>query len=413
MPPKTSSRAPAQPSTKASAQPAHTPTVRSRTRRPSVTLVLGAGVSTGVVPDWNGLTEALQQAAGGSFPPLDPSGAFPNENQLRLELVWRALVERKRKEAAKQASTKESIGERMLAVERAAEVEWVALLRSELYATRDISGAGAAYASLRMGESNGDHVSCPATTLTALADLLLGDEAAQVERVITFNADDWLEFELCRRLGAKEFHERFRVVVQPTFGPDAARYDSANDDAGSAREQISLVHPHGFLCHPGEKQHPTYSSPASKHARQPSYDAPNMLVFRDLDYWRTAANPTSFANHTLLHAMTTSRCVFVGLSFRDLNLLRWAGALAAEHEDAWRRRWDVHFVSGDESVAEGAAWARRRMGHTWITSGMPSHLEEYLNHRGIALREVSWSEPSTVTAALRSTFGLSTESHSA
>jgi len=179
------------------------------------------------------------------------------------------------------------------------------------------------------------------------------------------------------------------LVSQPTFGPDAMYYEG-NGESATVSAKIPIVHAHGFLCHPEERNFPTYSS-SNGAGREPSYDAPNMLVFRDLDYWRMTANPTSFANHTLLDALTTTRCIFVGLSFKDINLLRWIGTLAAERADAWRRRWDLHFLSGDESVKVGAAWARRGNGHRWLTDAVQSHFEEFFTHRDICIEKVDWN----------------------
>ena len=356
-----------------------------------------------MVQDWNGLTDALQKSAQGvEFPPLAHANAFPNENQLRLEVVWRAILAQ---ELAESVATG-PIGERMLAIEHAAESRWVSLLRNELYSARGVDQAHGDYAAMRkeplLAPSDDP---CPASTLDAIVGFLKNADAPRVERVVTFNADDWLEYELCRRLGAASFHDRFHIVVQPTFGPGAAVDESAPSDGNGLRfNRIPIIHIHGFLCHPGEKTHPSYSGRTPKHARQPSFDAPNMLVFRDLDYWRTVSNPTSFANHTLLDAMTTSMCVFVGLSFRDMNLLRWVGALAAEHEDTWRRRWDIHFTKGDESVNQGASWARRRKGHRWLTQKVPEHVCRYFEYRGIVIEEVDWrakSGPLSVAAALQ------------
>jgi hypothetical protein len=115
-----------------------------------------------------------------------------------------------------------------------------------------------------------------------------------------------------------------------------------------------------------------------------------MLVFRDLDYWRMTSNPTSFANHVLLSALTTTKCVFIGLSFRDLNLLRWLGSLASEYADTWHRRWDLHFRQGDDPLGTAHAWTPRRPKHAWLTSGVAPHHASFFEHRGIRIAEVDW-----------------------
>lgn len=371
-----------------------------------VTLVLGAGVSVGLVADWDGLTRQLARDAKGSKlveerARLDAS--FPNANQIELELAFRALVERSLA-ARERAGVKgrRAIGDRMLALEREAELAWIAMLRGALYAPpRAASAPPPPYLAGRGAgpRAHARRAACPNATLRAIGDALR-DGRSPVRRVITFNADDWLEYELWR--GApRAFHTRFRIVTQPTFGPDARAYEASRSSRDPG-ERVAIVHAHGFLCHPMEPTHPTYSSSRARvgargaHAkgrpprspRAPSYDAPNMLVFRDLDYWRTVANPSSFANVTLLDALMNSRCVFVGLSFRDINLLRWLGVMAAEHEDTWQRRWNLHFRDGGESVATGRSWMRWRNGHVALLGADAAPLGAYLAHRGITARAV-------------------------
>lgn len=375
------------------------------TTKPKVTLVLGAGVSVGLVADWDGLTRWLVgETAGRKLAGVEAGlpAAFPNTNQIEMELAFRALVERrarmKRGESTKRARP---LGERMLELEREAELAWIELLRAGLYATGEGDGTRAPYLAERRAKRRprGGASSCPNTTLRAIASLLHGEDAL-VGRVITFNADDWLEYELWRS-APRDFHKRFRIVTQPTFGPDARLYEDEHS-ARSTGPRVPIIHAHGFLCHPMEGARRTYSASGRRSAargevgasaRQPSYDAPNMLVFRDIDYWRTVANPSSFANVTLLDALMNSRCLFVGLSFRDINLLRWLGVLAREHEDTWHRRWDLHFRAGDEPAGVGRSWMRRRNGHIALLGRDAASLGAYLAHRGIEARAVEdWAQ---------------------
>lgn len=149
---------------------AATPEART-VRRPHVTLVLGAGVSKGLVPDWDALTDALQRRVPEvGFAPTKSCDQFPNENQLRLELVWRAILDQQRKKAA--AKTRGPIGRRMLALERDAERKWIDLLRAELYPSKR-HDALEPYLSLRRStEPPRRKVDCPATTLSAIVGLL-------------------------------------------------------------------------------------------------------------------------------------------------------------------------------------------------------------------------------------------------
>jgi hypothetical protein len=368
---------------------------------PVHTLILGAGVSTGLVPRWDQLVNTIEAGTKvDASSPCDSSNApLPNDGQVRLELAWRRLRENLLKQGGGSEEGDDAdqpIGQRMLEFDRKAETDWNKTLRHALYAAPS-SAPFADYAAQRA--IPGVDARIERSTLHMVADMLNGETTRRtIGRVITLNADDWLEFELWRR-SPHDFHDRFRVVTHPTFGPSSVAYEQ--DDEGeivTSFSKIPIVHAHGFLCHPDEKDSPTYS--ASKNdkgegnrargGRMPAFDAPNMLVFRDLDYWRMTANPSSFANHTLLQAMASTRCIFVGLSMRDLNLLRWLGALAAEHEDAWRARWHLHFQQGSESLAKGNAWARKRTKHVWLTEIKDPTLHRYMSYRGIEMRTVAW-----------------------
>ena len=236
----------------------------------------------------------------------------------------------------------------------------------------------------------------------------------RIRRIVTFNADDWLEYALTRALGKGDlkrggaaFHRQFRIVSQPTYGPDSLVRERAgtDDDDASLQSRIPIIHVHGLLCHPAEDHKATasYASPNDQ-GRPPSYDAPNMLVFRDLDYWRMTSNASSFANHVMLNALSTSRCVFVGLSMQDINLLRWFGSLAAEHQAAWQDRWRLHFDVGNESVSVAHGWTRRPNGHRWLTDSRDPVLEKMLEYRGVRQLTTNWSTstgPDSVGERLR------------
>ncbi|MCA2978857.1 MAG: SIR2 family protein [Myxococcaceae bacterium] len=362
----------------------------------AVTLVLGAGVSHGLAPDWNAFTEDVERACGVE-PGAAASGA-PNQNQARLELAWRQLRERLLQAPPPDATVSAAmpVGWRMTALEAAIEGRWVELMREALYANREHP-----FARARVGPRR---AAAPPATLGSLVRWLTRDDNTVVQRVVTFNADDWLEYALARQLGPEGFRRRFRVVSQPTAGVDALSLEA---DAGGellSQRKVPIVHAHGLLCHPAEGRAgtATYATP-NRAGRRPSLDAPNALVFRDLDYWRMTATPASFANQMVLAALSTSRCVFVGLSMRDLNLLRWLGTIAAEHEAAWRERWLVHFRAGDESLAAARAWRGRGPRHLWLEGAPDPVLRRLLSHRGIEALPTDWratSGPTCVDARL-------------
>ncbi len=380
---------------------------------PSVTLVLGAGVSKKLVPEWDELADGVVEACNAGDQLKSSSRPrcerLPNDNQVRLELAWRALRDEyvARALAEKKADGR-NIGERMLALETKVEKAWFETLRAEIYPKNRQPYLDARHAGNHSGETS------PSTTLNAIVQLLTeGDDARPIQRVVTFNADDWLEYGLTRTVekddserGATKFHRQFRVVSQPTYGPNSlVRVQPDSDDDTSLRSRIPIIHAHGLLCHPAENKQATASyATSNQQGRPPPYDAPNMLVFRDLDYWRMTSNATSFANHVMLNALSTSRCVFVGLSMRDLNLLRWFGTLAAEYATAWQDRWRLHFDVGDDRVGAADAWARRSDSHVWLTDSRDPVLEKMLEYRGVRQLTTNWSTstgPDSVGERLR------------
>jgi hypothetical protein len=57
-----------------------------------------------------------------------------------------------------------------------------------------------------------------------------------------------------------------------------------------------------------------------------------MLVFTDSQYWSTSASAFSFANRIVNTALSESVCVFLGLSMKDINLLRWLALRALDRD---------------------------------------------------------------------------------
>ena len=383
---------------------------------PSVTLVLGAGVSRGLVPDWDELTDKIVGADDLKSRKRPQCERLPNDNQVRLELAWRAL--RDEYVARALAETKadgRNIGERMLALETKVEKAWFETLRAEIYPKNRQPYLDARHAGNHSGETS------PSTTLNTIVQLLTqkGSEG-RVRRVVTFNADDWLEYALVRALGGNEpnrgggaFRQQFRVVSQPTYGSDSfvREQRGSDDDDASLQSRIPIIHAHGLLCHPAESKKATssYATP-NQQGRPPSYDAPNMLVFRDLDYWRMTSNASSFANHVMLNALSTSRCVFVGVSMRDLNLLRWFGFLASEHSAAWSERWRYQYSEGKgtDPLRRADSWMHRAPIHRWLEGPCDDSLKAILTHRNIAHVPTEWGATSgseSVETRLRQALG--------
>lgn len=208
-------------------------------------------------------------------------------------------------------------------------------------------------------------------TLACIARLLVREHALgprrRITRVVSFNVDDLLEqaaFVLAPRQRA------LKPVVRASHHPRRGRGEQA----------IPLYHLHGYLP----------SSPRAKW-----HDgAPDTLVFTDLQYWQSVASPLSFANRVMAFALHDSRCIFVGLSMTDLNLLRW---LAFRQHELQQDKAS-QFGAGRGGAPERRSLHQALDRHFWIrpakddTTGF---VGDCLALRGIRSVDVeSWTGPS-------------------
>jgi SIR2-like domain len=237
-----------------------------------LTLVVGAGVSLAQrVPSWPVLVRSLWED---TFPRRElpaTASALPNLLPLALELVAR--------EQGQEAFAR--------------------ALRARLYRDAEVPTAEV----LRQGGGG---------TLGALARALVQEQARgarrRVVRVVSFNVDDLLE-EAARALTPQGSPPVLKPLVRASHHPER----------GLGEQPIPLYHLHGYLPQAG--------------ARTRWHDeAPDALVFTDAQYWASVAEPMSFANRVMSFVLHDSRCVFLGLSMTDLNLLRWLALRANEVE---------------------------------------------------------------------------------
>lgn len=268
-----------------------------------VTLVLGAGISAcRGVPLWGEVVQRLVEAVtgdAGDRPTLqgvrevlcrelgaEAAGrlhlsAHPLEPQLMLEWV-RDLLEQP-EVRGRVAGAVPELGR----LEDPDEL-FVALVRWALYDEVDDAG-------------DGDRNDALAVVTDAILAQTAAGDARKLIRVVTLNADDLIEREAARRTGGAGLG--IAPVTRPSEHP-----------AEGDPPPIPIYHLHGYL--PREPADPLAT--------------PDRLVFTDAQFWSTTANPMSFANRVVAHALHDSRCVFAGLSMRDANLLRWLAVCYAE-----------------------------------------------------------------------------------
>jgi hypothetical protein len=233
-----------------------------------VTLVIGAGISMPRgVPDWNTLANAVWRQAFPDQPspwPRQP-GSSPKDIPQFLPIVFE------------------------LAYQRLGEPAFLEILKRELY-----KNAKFPITEPKFGRSN--------DSLAVIARLLVAEQkragGRRVAAVITLNADDLIEQAVSRAAG-------YRNNVTPAGITETITRSTHRILSPST---LPIYHVHGFL--------PSDRWTANSGQRR-------MLVFTDLQYWTTSATASSFANRIVSAALSEGRCIFIGVSMKDINLLRW------------------------------------------------------------------------------------------
>lgn len=174
-------------------------------------------------------------------------------------------------------------------------------------------------------------------------------------RVVTLNADDLLEREVCA-----DGVQRLCPIARPSRHPRWVER--------GLPPPIPVYHVHGYL--PEDAGDPEGSG--------------HTLVFTDDQFWSTTANPLSFANRVVANALHDTQCIFAGLSMRDVNLMRW---LAVRFEE----------VTADARAHGEPAPEEALRRHFWIhvaADDPTGILSEVLTRRGVHSVEIeSWDDP--------------------
>jgi hypothetical protein len=194
----------------------------------------------------------------------------------------------------------------------------------------------------------------------------------RIASIVTLNADDLLERATLamvsgRRLGSRFWTWPVRPVARSTH----------SIVQGATSEPIRIYHIHGYL--PSWKQDSLGG------------DFAYMLVFTDSQYWSTGAAAAAFANRVMLSALSESRCIFIGLSMTDINLLRWLALRTLERD---RDASEFGLPEGRQSENDINRWFRR---HFWIrpkSDDPTGFLSDFLKVRGINSVEIkAWRGP--------------------
>jgi NAD-dependent SIR2 family protein deacetylase len=313
--------------------------------RGGITLVLGAGISVARgLPNWNSLAQDLwRKAFGRRKSPWDAAAEAksPREVPQFLPIVFELAYEK-------------------LGAER-----FLNALRTKLYQKARFP--------IKDRKFSKSH-----ETLAVLARLIVqefqrGGER-RIDSIVTLNADDLFE-QAVALLGVswKLGWEVVRVVARPTHS--ALR--------GKRFPPIPVYHIHGFLPSNIASNYDARSLSRSKLTFADSFN--HMLVFTDAQYWSTSATALAFANRVMLSALSETRCVFIGLSMTDINLLRWLAlrTLERDRDLSEVRSLDRRGLSTDIQINLVKRMFKR---HFWIRPAADDptgFLSEFLAVRGI------------------------------
>jgi SIR2-like domain len=247
-----------------------------------ITLVVGAGVSTPRgIPNWDSLARSVWNEVFGEKPSpwavlegVRSAQQLPQFLPIVFELAYRELEEEK----------------------------FIQVLRQKLYAnvTHPLEESGF----IRSKES-----------LAVIARTIKQERRREGRRritgVITLNADDLIEQAVCKVAGTTSVSSQDQVVVTIARSTHQML-------ARLRRNPIPIYHIHGFL------------PSGLLQMRSGHYE--HMMVFTDSQYWLTSTSGFSLPNRVMASALLEGRCVFIGLSMTDINLLRWLALRSLERD---------------------------------------------------------------------------------
>lgn len=344
-----------------SAPDRHAELVRAA-HRGGITLVLGAGISVSRgLPNWNSLAQDLwRKAFGGRRSPWDTTteAKSPLEVPQFLPIVFE------------------------LAYAKLGAARFLEALRTKLYRKVRFPIKDRRFSTSR-------------ETLAVLARLIVQEFKRRPDRridtIVTLNADDLLEqavFALAggRAWGNRVGEEVVRVVARPTHS--ALR--------GDGLRPIRVYHIHGFLP---SNSRSNYNARSGRSGMTFSDSFDHMLVFTDAQYWSTSATALAFANRVMLSALSETRCVFIGLSMTDINLLRWLALRTLERDRDVSQVWEVRRRLGQIGGSGGKLQIIEQMfsRHFWIrpkADDPTGFLSQFLAVRGIHTVDLkNWTGP--------------------
>jgi hypothetical protein len=320
---------------------ANTANISKETRKGGITLVLGAGISMSRgIPNWDSLArEVWTVAFGQRHSPWDvPAGSqSPRETPQFLPMVFE------------------------LAAYQLGEEYFLEVLR------------GSIYRNARYPEDDPKFIQS-SESLAVIARIIVQEHQRKDQRrinsIITLNADDLIEQAVFHVAGARSSAQQLsilRAIARPTH----TYLEKLSP------HPIPVYHIHGYMPSGRLKVFGTHFE--------------HMLVFTDAQYWSTSASGVTFANRVMSSALSEGRCLFIGLSMTDINLLRWLALRALEKDRDYAEATHQYQAAGlgltffDNLVRIG--FHR----HFWIrpqSTDPTGFLSDFLNLRGVQAVEI-------------------------
>lgn len=333
------------------------------TQKGGITLVLGAGISIPRgIPNWNDLAQAVWKEVLKDTPSpwaRTKRGSSPTDLPQFLPIVFERAYRKLRNES-----------------------QFLDVLKKNLYAGAKFPMKDPAF--LRSTE-----------VLAVLARLIVTEHkrgpGRRIQAIVTFNADDFIEQAIAR------------VAREEDLPSEIAGSIVRSTHRSLPNSSVPIYHVHGYL--PSD-------------VWQGDLGVERMLVFTDSQYWSTSANAFSFANRIVNSALSESICVFIGLSMKDINLLRWLALRALDRDrdqlDFVKARW-LKWLAEREPESDSqtldelqqflTAGSMRTPGldrtfqrHFWIrpsSTDPTGFLSDFLFDRGVTAVDIDdWSGPS-------------------
>jgi hypothetical protein len=324
---------------------ADTADISKETRKGGITLVLGAGISMPRgIPNWDSLARQVWTAAFETrHSPWDvpPDSGSPRETPQFLPMVF-------------------ELASRQLGEQRFLKVLKESIYKDARYPEDDPNFN-------QSGES-----------LAVIARTIVQEYRREGQRrinsIITLNADDMIEQAVFRVAGAKSPTQQLgllRAIARPTH----------TYLAKLSPHPIPVYHIHGYMPSGRLKVFGTHFE--------------HMLVFTDAQYWSTSASGVTFANRVMSSALSEGRCIFIGLSMTDINLLRWL-ALRTLEKDRDYAEATRQYLGSEAPINFFDSLVRLGFHrHFWIrpqATDPTGFLSDFLSLRGVQAVEIeNWS----------------------